>query len=208
MQTAIGFRTHSGWAAVVAIGRSPQGPVVCDRRTIILADPEIRGSKQPYHSAEPLPTAKAKEFLKRCTDSTFKLAVASLTTMLAELKQNGHVTVGGMMIGASGRMLGSVEEILSSHPAIHTAEGEFYRDAVTHACGHCKLAIGMIRQKEILEVAQTALGFTQDKIEEQIIALGKTVGSPWTQDQKLAALAAWIAVVTAPVKRQKNAASA
>ena len=207
MQAALGFRTHSGWAALVAIGVAPAGPVVCDRRTIVLADPEIRGAKQPYHAAEPMPMAKAKEFLKRCSDSTYKLAVASVTAAIGELKRNGHEVVSCGMMGGSGRMPDTLEAILASHAAIHTAEGELYRDAIAHACERCKFPLTRVREKEALTVAESALGLTADQITERISALGKTVGSPWAQDQKLAALAAWVAVTNATRLRRKKAAN-
>jgi hypothetical protein len=208
MRVAMGFRTHSGWAALVAIGSSLEGPVVCDRRKVILADAEIRGSKQPYHEAEPMPLVKAKEYLRRCTDSTYKLAVASVMAALGELQQNGHEVVGCGMLTGSGRMPESVEGILASHAAIHTAEGELYRNAIAHACERCKLALTRVREKEAFEIAETALGLTRNQITDRISAMGRTVGPPWTQDQKLAAMAAWVAVSSATgVRRRKIAAN-
>ena len=49
---AVGFRAHSGWAAVVSLAGPPASPTVVDRRRIELADAAIEGSKQPYHEAE------------------------------------------------------------------------------------------------------------------------------------------------------------
>jgi hypothetical protein len=206
VQTALGFRTHSGWAALVAIGLSAQEPVVCDRRVIVLADPEIRGSKQPYHSAEPMAMARAKEFLKRCTDSTYKLAVAGVTAAITELKRNEHEVVTCGMLTGSGRMPGSVEAILASHPAIHTAEGELYRDAIGHACDRCKLLLVRIREKDALEWAAVALRTSRVAINSRMSALGKSVGPPWAQDQKLAALAAWVALTEIAGAQRRKAA--
>jgi hypothetical protein len=45
MKVAIGFRTHR------------MGSGGGDRRSLVLADPEIYGSKQPYRAAEPMPIA-------------------------------------------------------------------------------------------------------------------------------------------------------
>ena len=59
---ALGFRAHSGWAAVVAIGGSRDAPVVLMRTRIELADPEIPESIQPYHSASELDIAAAGIF--------------------------------------------------------------------------------------------------------------------------------------------------
>ena len=35
---------------------------------------------------------------------------------------------------ASGRTLPALEQILASHPMVHTAEGEFFRKAIREAC--------------------------------------------------------------------------
>ena len=86
MQAALGFRTHSGWAAVVAATAESGLPAVVGRWEIDLCDTSIRGSKQPYHTAEPMPLSKAAAFLHRCTVATDGLAVRALQTIAAELE--------------------------------------------------------------------------------------------------------------------------
>ena len=193
MQIALGFRTHSGWAAVVAVGLSPELKVY-DRREIVLADPKIRGSKQPFHEAEPMPLPKAKDFLKRCTDRSYQLAADSLMVLVRDMDPQGHeVVVCGAMAG-SGRKSEPIEKILASHAAIHRAEGELYREAIAHACKQLDLPLVKVREKEAYGTAQIALNLSRDEIDEHLASLGRTLGSPWTQDQKLATLAAWVAL--------------
>ena len=201
MKTAVGFRTHSGWAAVVAIELTPE-PVVCERRTVILADPAIAGSKQPFHTAEPMELPKAKAFLKRSKDRTYALAVEALKDVTKSLDKRGHVVVACGMMASSGRVLNSVEAILASHAAIHSAEGELYRDAVAHACERSHVPLLKIREKAAFAAAEEALGLPASRIQDQLAAIGRSVGSPWAQDQKLAALAAWIALASATRKRK------
>ncbi len=64
---ALGFRAHSGWAALVVVAGPPRSPAVIDRRRIELVDPGIPGSKQPYHAAQKLDLKKAEEVVRRCT---------------------------------------------------------------------------------------------------------------------------------------------
>lgn len=203
MKTALGFRTHSGWAAVVAIELSPE-PVVCDRRTVVLADPAIRGSKQPFHAAEPMPLPMARVFLRRCEDRTCALAVAAIRDIARALDHRGREVAACALIAGSGRVPDSIDAILASHAAIHTAEGELYRDAIAHACEHCKLPLLRIREKEAMAAAESALGITSAQIQSHLVSMGRAVGAPWTQDQKLAALAAWVALAnfTPAVKRK------
>src|SRR5690349_24426363 len=74
----LGFRVHSGWAAVVAVKGPASSPAVVDRRRIELADPAIRGSLQPFHAAAELDPAAAEELIKQRADSTNALALQSL----------------------------------------------------------------------------------------------------------------------------------
>ena len=205
MDVAIGFRTHSGWAAVVAVGLSDKGPIVCDRRMIVLADAEIPGSKQLYHAAEPMPTVEAKRYLRRCIDATYQLAIASLETILHALRHGGNEVIAGAMLAGYGTLPQSVEKILASHPAIHMAEGELYRTAIVRACEACKLPVVRIKEKEVFTLAERAVGLRRKQIEHRIGILGKALGPPWTQDQKLAAVAAWVTLASA--KRRRKAAA-
>ncbi len=205
MNVALGFRTHSGWAAVVAIGLSEKGPVVCDRRLIVLADPEIEGSKQPFHAAEPMPIEKAKAFLKRCTASTRQLAVEAVRDCASKLKGDGHQVSAGGMLTAAGRVPDSIEAILASHAAIHAAEGEFYRSAIADACDVCGLPLARVPQNAAIGFASKALRLNDKKLRNTIAALGKQTGPPWSEDQKLATLAAWVALAAVKSRSRKAA---
>jgi hypothetical protein len=91
---------------------------------------------------------------------------------------------------ASGRPLPSLEKILGSHPLIHTAEGEFFRDAVKKACDALKIPITAIREREVDQRAEAAFGNRANLVQRTIAALGTSIGPPWTRDHKTAALAA------------------
>lgn len=186
---AIGFRVHSGWAALVAVAGSPGSPAVLDRRRIAIADPSIRGSVQPYHKAEELGLGKAREFLDQCAKASQAMAKTALRGAIRELR--GHNVELCAMLLSSGRPGGSLESILASHAAIHTAEGDFFRASIASAAAACKLPCRRIREKELLDLVQAR--FHMD-VSRHVNELQKTLGSPWTQDEKLAAIAAWLAL--------------
>jgi hypothetical protein len=96
------------------------------------------------------------------------------------------------MLLASGRALPSLQKILASHALIHTAEGEFFRNIVCEACETCHIPVMGIRERELNERANTTFGNRAPSVRQHISGLRKTVGSPWTQDEKTAALAALI----------------
>lgn len=193
-RAAIGFRAHSGWAALVAIGGSPGSPEVILRRRIENADPEIPGSKQPFHAAEPLEFPEAQEFLKECTASTRRLSQQALKNVMDELRRKDYEVVACGVVLGSGRPLPALDAILASHALIHTAEGEFYRNALVEAAEHCGLKMTGVKERELFERGAAQLHLSIAQVERCIAELGKPIGAPWTQDQKYAALVAWLAL--------------
>ena len=191
---AIGMRAHSGWAAMVALAGSPQSPEVIDRRRIITADPAIRGSKQPFHAAEPLQLPEAEALIRKCTESTRRLSREALRAAISELRGKGaEVFACGVILG-SGRTLPALEAILASHALLHTAEGEFYRQALLEAGQHSKLMLAGVKEREALEEGAKLLGMPVAQLPARLSELGRGLGPPWTQDQKYAALVAWLAL--------------
>lgn len=193
-RAAIGFRSHSGWAALVVVAGSPVAPAILDRRRIEIADRTIRGSVQPYHAAAELGLPKAAAFLERCADSSRALALSALRNVIDDPRLDGHQVIGCGILLSSGRPAASLEATLASHAAIHTAEGEFFREALIDASQRCRLPCKGVREKELFEMAAPAFGLTADEVQRRVNALGKTIGPPWRQDQKYAALAGWLAL--------------
>ena len=194
---ALGFRAHSGWTAAVAVGGSPARPVVLDRRRIETCDASIHGSRQPFHAAEPLSFEKAEALIRQCRESSTLLAARAVTAMVAQLTQNGHAVVGAGILFASGRPLPLLAAILRSHALIHTAEGEFFREVLVQASEHGSLPVTKIKEREIWERGATVLRRPPADLQQLIDGLGKSLGPPWRQDEKLASMAAWIALAEA-----------
>jgi len=188
----LGVRAHSGWAATILLGGSREAPEILDRRRVELCDPKIAGSKQPFHEAEPMDFAKAQSFIARCTASSAALADKAVSELRERAKTRGHALAGCCLITASGRALPELKKILASHSLIHAAEGEFYRDAVAGACARARIKSDRVKEREIMEWAASRIGIADTKLKSRIDAMGKELGPPWTADQKLATLAAWL----------------
>jgi hypothetical protein len=169
---------------MVVVAGSPKEPLVIDRRTIMIADPNW---VQPYHRAEEMGIAQARVYLDRCTAASQAMALVELKEAYRE-----HRPVACGMLMSSARALGTLEQTLASHAAIHSAEGEFFRDAIAYAAAACKLPCRKIREKELMTVA--ALTFGISDLDQRLAEMRKTLGSPWTQDEKYAALAGWLAL--------------
>jgi hypothetical protein len=186
---AIGFRVHSGWAVAVVVGEREGSPAVFDRRRIEIADAKILGSKQPYHAAEGLPMKQAAALIERCRKSTWSLARKALE----EICRAQAVSCCGMLV-AAGRPLPDLPAILASHALIHTAEGEFFRRALADAGQERKLPVRAVKEKELLEVCARELRLSLPELRQRLTEWGRALGPPWTQDEKYAALAAWLAL--------------
>ncbi len=197
LHAALGLRAHSGWAVVVVVVGPPRSPTVIDRRRIELADPEIPGATQPYHAAQGLDLKEAEEVVRRCADGARLLARRALRAVIDDLGERGHEVVGcGILLG-SGRPATTLAATLASHALIHTAEGELFRDALTHASEHCGLPITRVRERELYARGAAELGFPVDQLQRHVTDLGRPIGPPWRQDEKHAALVGWLALAAA-----------
>jgi hypothetical protein len=192
-RAALGFRAHSGWAALVIVAGSPRAPAVVDRRRIELVNPRTPGGKQPYHAAEKLELKKAEELVRRCTSDARGLARRALRAVVNDLRDKDHDVVGcGILLG-SGRPATTLAATLASHALIHTAEGELFRDVLTHASEHCGLAVLGVRERELFARGAAELRVPVEELQRRVTEMGRTMGPPWTQDEKHATLVGWLA---------------
>jgi hypothetical protein len=196
-RAAIGLRVHSGWAALVAVANHAGTVEVIERRRVDITVPGTSGAKQPYHFAKQhfakqLELAEAEKFLGSCLAASKRLAVAALRDVIDELRSREYRVAGVAMLLASGRALPPLPKILASHALIHSAEGEFFRDAFAKACEDLELSVSGFRERELEACVRSAFGKGATRIGQQVSTLGRSIGPPWTTDQKTAALAALI----------------
>jgi hypothetical protein len=193
-RAALGFRAHSGWAALVVVTGSPGAPAVLERRRIQIADPRINGSLQPYHAAKEMQLPEAEAFLDRCGAATRRMAETAVREAIAQSAGKGYTFAGACVLLGSGRPATDLAATLRSHPMIHTAEGDFFRNALKAACESCGLPVLGVKEKELLQKAAVALSIAPDHLQLRAAELGKSIGPPWRQDEKLSAIAGWLAL--------------
>lgn len=195
LQAGLGFRAHSGWAVLVAVAGPLDNPTIIKRWRIQLTDPLISGSAQPYHAAAEMKIDAAKAFLDRCADVANTLAAAALRDAIAFLIDGRHKLAGACVLSGSGRPLPDLATTLRAHALIHTAEGEFFRDALRRACSACHLATVDLKEGELVSQAVAELGMPIDELKHRVSELGRRIGAPWRQDEKLCAMAGWLVLV-------------
>jgi hypothetical protein len=195
-RVAVGMRVHSGWAALVVMGGTSRGPSVLERRRIVIFDATIAGSKQPFHAAEKMELKRAEAHIAQCKASTWKMAREAFRAVVEEMRAQGHEVGGCGLLLASGRPVGTLPAALASHTMLHTAEGQFYRDALREASEHYGVPVTGVREKELFARATETLRLSENEIRRRVGEMGKAIGPPWSQDEKLAALVGWVALKT------------
>jgi len=203
-QAAVGFRVHSGWAAVVAVCVEKGAPVVLARHRVYLVETFTYEFRQPYHTAEKMLLGQAREFIARMQAEARRLAYRAVRELASRAQEQGaKLTRCGLLL-ASGRALPELEKILASHALIHTADGELFREALLHASARCGLRDFTIKERELLERAGQTLRLKSTVLMDRVTELGRSFGAPWSQDEKFATIAAWLALRASPRSRRQT----
>lgn len=192
MKVAFGMKAHSGWAALVVIGKREGELVVADRRRLKLVDDEW--AKQPYHAAEGLPAEAARDLVKRGVAAAHRIAIRELQAAVKRERERENEITGCAVLVVDQLPGWSVDEILAVHFRMHKAEGVLFRDALVSAARACDLKLLQIPEKLLLQQAEGVLGAPASSLAREIARLGKTAGPPWGKDQKDAAFAALLAL--------------
>ena len=194
MKVAFGLKAHSGWAALVVVGRRDGRPVIVDRRRLELVEAEW--AKQPYHAAEDLEKGAARDLVARGVAAANRIAVRELRAAVKRERERGNEVAAGAVLVGNPMPDWSVDEILAVHLRMHAAEGFLFRDALARAVGASGARLVAVPEKELTSRAVKALGASEPALRKELAMLGKSVGPPWGRDQKDAALAALVALGT------------
>jgi len=195
-QAALGFRVHSGWTALVAVSLQKNSPSVLARQRVHLVEAFTYEFRQPYHTAEEMPLDKARDFVSRVLSEARRLAHRAILGLQSDLQTQGFALKSCGLILASGKPLPTLEKILASHALIHTADGELFREAIVHASIRSGLAMCTVKERELLDRAGQAFRIKSAALLQRVTEMGRPLGAPWSQDEKFATLAAWLAMAS------------
>jgi hypothetical protein len=193
-QAALGFRAHSGWTALVAVSVEKDFPTVLARERVHLVETFTYEFRQPYHTARKMLLGQACDFIERVREEARRLALRAIHGLQSDLQKQGIALKSCGLLLASGKPLPNLEKIIASHALIHTADGELFRGAILHASGRCGLQATCIKERDLLDQAGQAFRFKPADLMRRVTELGRPLGSPWSQDEKFATLAAWLAL--------------
>jgi len=189
---AVGFRVHSGWTSLGVVALENGEPVVLARQRPHLVQTFSYTFRQPYHTAAKMSLSEAEAFLVQQRRETRCLAVEALRLVQFDVAQQGYRVTRAALLRSSGRPLPELAKVLAAHSLIHTADGEFFREAILHACQRQKLVVASLQERELMAAACSKFRRSATALASFLTELGKPLGTPWSQDEKFAALAAWL----------------
>ena len=192
---ALGFRAHSGWTALVAISLEDGSPHVLVRERPHLVNTFTFEFRQPYHTAERRPPAESHHIISRARAEARELACQAILSTQTSLHHQGYELRNCGLLLASGKPLPGLHQILASHALIHAADGEFFREALLHASKRCGIELFTAREHELLARAVQDLHLRPNELRRCLTNLGRPLGSPWSQNEKFAALVAWLSLL-------------
>jgi hypothetical protein len=191
-RAAVGFREHTGWAAMVAVGGTGRAPVVLARGRFELCAKNL--PRAVYHAARELDLAGAERLVRKVELAARRAADRQLQRTVEALDASGYRVAGAGIAMGSRRLPGELAEILASHPLVHAAEGQLFRDALVGAAELQGLPVTRFVQQDLYEQAADEVGMSDESLRAQLTGFGRALGPPWQQDQKEAAASAWLAL--------------
>jgi hypothetical protein len=137
---------------------------------------------QVFHAAAELTLPDAEALVRQAVQAVDEAAKRELRDLLTEL---GGAAAVGVVVG-DHPVPESLAAIVASHPLMHAAEGQLYRDALLDAATALgRPAVSVPRRRAEARLAGDLAG--------RIQTLGNAAGRPWRREQKLAAVAALVA---------------
>jgi hypothetical protein len=186
----VGFRVKSGWATAVLLVGPTQSPQALDRRIVDLSDPAIPESRQPYHAGMGTleeNSGKVKQRIKVVQRVTSR----SVTKLIKDYNDMGCKLRGAALVVGS---LIEPASIKNPHIRAHALEGQLFRTVLEEALRSCGLSCSMVVERNAYSSAAAVLARAEDDLKRAVSELGHSLSGPWRADEKLAALAAWMAL--------------
>ncbi|MCU1350419.1 MAG: hypothetical protein JWO56_3449 [Acidobacteria bacterium] len=198
----LGFRALKGGSVVVGVAMDQRDPRVVLSSFLATAAGSDRLSLEPYHVAAAMergpdggPSAEAATAVAEGRKRQNELATAGLEEIVRQLRKEGsELVVAALLVNRAGWISDLLDYSLAfaDHPPV--AEGLAVRDALRFAFGRLGVEVAEMDEKSLHALASKELGLDSSEIDARLKTLGATAGRPWRKEQKLACLAAWVAL--------------
>lgn len=201
---AIGLRALRGGAVAVGVALGNDGPRIVLSSFLATAAAGDRLSREPYHIASEMErgpgggaSAEAAAAVALGRKRQDELAAKALADVVRTLQEAGcEPVIAAMLVNRAGWITDLLSYSLSfpDHPPV--AEGLAVREALRFALGRCGIGVAEMDEKSLPDHASKVLSLETADLDTHLKVLGTTVGRPWRKEQKLACLAAWVALAT------------
>ena len=198
----LGFRALKGGSVVVGVATDGDGPRLVLSSFLATAEAGDRLALEPYHVAAGMErgphggaSAQAQAAVAEGRERQDRLAAAGLEEIVRRLRtEGGEPAVAALLVNRAGWIsdLLGYSLAFADHPPV--AEGLAVRDALRFAFGRVGIRVVEMDEKSLAGLASKQLGLGSADIDARLGRLGATAGKPWRKEQKLACLAAWVAL--------------
>jgi hypothetical protein len=188
---AIGFRAKTGRAIAVVLSITDGVPEFILRREVHLSNPKIAATFQPHHQVMELPWHEARRAVWPAERSIEKIARSVIGDLARELKRDGFEIKAVGAVGSPDRDLAKIGNF---HIRAHAAEGILFRRALESAAEKLELPWRSFSDRDLLQTGGAQLHLADRDVDSILKTMGKAAGTPWRADERMAAIAAWLAL--------------
>jgi len=187
---ALGFRVKSGWAAAVLLTDSAHLPQLCDVQRIDLSDPRLPETRQPYHAAMGRLETDTRKINRR-VDVVRRIAEKSIAKLLAGYRQqNFTIKRAALVVGSQI----DPHSVTNPHIRAHALEGQLFRSVLQESLHAHRILLDILLERDAYARAAVQLKQSNENVRRVIQKFGRDTKAPWRAEQKLAAVAAWVAL--------------
>jgi len=187
---ALGFRVKSGWTAAVLLTDSAHLPQLCDVQRIDLSDPRLPETRQPYHAAMGRLETDATKINRR-VDVVRRITEKSIAKLLAGYRQqNFTIKRAALVVGSQI----DPRSVANAHIRAHALEGQLFRSVLQRSLHGHGIRTEVLLEREAYGKAAVELKESNENVRRMIQNFGREAKASWRAEQKLAAVAAWVAL--------------
>jgi hypothetical protein len=195
----IGLKARTGRAIAVVLRGPIDAPEVVKRTELVLHDPRLPATFQPYHEVMEMPWQESEKKVVPLVRAVEKVAAEALSELVRELQSEGLKVTGVGIAGSADRDLAKIGNF---HIRAHAAEGLLFRRVLEFAAKANKLPHRTFIERD-LQTRASELGFTRAKLDRSLATLGRAIGPPWRTEQRVAATAALLFLINNPPKSKR-----
>jgi hypothetical protein len=175
----------------VLLAGPQSAPQLVRCQAVLLSDPKIPESKQPHHAALELPEKEGKAVAKKLERVVARAAKISVKELLKQASAEGHDVRGaGLVVGS----LVDPATLHNEHIRAHGLEGRLFRTVLEDALREREIPCKVLSEKNAYRTASPALQKLPAEAKRMVASLGESHDGTWRVEEKLAALAAWVAL--------------